>query len=74
MVDNQHRKIEGYRELTEEEIALMNEVKELNKQCLDMIEKLQTYPTLLHRDLTISKVNIQQGFMWMIRAIAKPGV
>ena len=31
-MDNQHRKISGYRELSKEEIALMNEVKALGVQ------------------------------------------
>ena len=26
-MDNQHRRIKGYRELTEDEIALMNQIK-----------------------------------------------
>ena len=28
MVDNQHKKITGYRDLTEQEIAIMNKMKE----------------------------------------------
>ena len=31
-MDNQHRKITGYRELTQDEINLMNEVKALGPQ------------------------------------------
>ena len=33
-MDNQHRKISGYRELTQEEVDLMNEAKRLEAQCL----------------------------------------
>ena len=31
-MDNQHRKIKGYRELNAEEIALMNKIKEMGVQ------------------------------------------
>lgn len=39
MVDNQHKKIKGYRDLSEAEIALMNEAKELAEQCGELIKK-----------------------------------
>lgn len=44
-MDNQHRKIKGYRELSEEEIALMNEIKTMGPHIQDMIEKVQGYLT-----------------------------
>lgn len=39
-MENQHRKIKGYRELTQEEIDLMNEIKMLGKKVGDLTEKL----------------------------------
>lgn len=39
-MENQHRKITGYRELNAEEIALMNEVKELGPQIEAVILKV----------------------------------
>lgn len=42
-MDNQHQHIKGYRDLTAEEIALMNEGKALAEQCGAYIEKLRTY-------------------------------
>lgn len=41
MVDNQHKKIKGYRDLSEEEIALMNEAKELAQNVGKFCEKLE---------------------------------
>lgn len=42
----QQPKITGYRQLTEEEVALMNEAKALAEQCGALIEKLRNkYPT-----------------------------
>jgi len=71
MVDNQHKKIKGYRDLTEGEIALMNEVKELAAQCGDLIEKISKIDVDT-RWLAIGKTDLQKGFMAVVRSIAKP--
>ena len=39
-MENQHRKISGYRELTQEEICLMNEVKDMEASCLALHEQV----------------------------------
>jgi len=42
-MDNQHQHIKGYRDLTPDEIALMNEGKALAEQCGQYVEKLRNY-------------------------------
>lgn len=42
-MENQHRKIKGYRELSQLEIDLMNEVKELGGKFETLIEKIETH-------------------------------
>jgi hypothetical protein len=42
-MDNQHRKIAGYRELSQAEIDLMNEIKALGPQLQAMAEKIDWY-------------------------------
>ncbi len=44
-MENQHRKITGYRELTEQEILMMNGVKHLGKKLDVMISQLEEYRT-----------------------------
>lgn len=39
-MDNQHRKISGYRELTQEEVDLMNEIKAQGAVLMDLQSKL----------------------------------
>jgi len=39
-MENQHRKISGYRDLSEDEIALMNEIKALGPQLDAVVEKV----------------------------------
>lgn len=71
-MDNQHRKITGYRELSAEEIALMNEVKAMGAQLGQLIEKLRENPDVDKRWVSIAKTDLQQGIMAAVRSIAKP--
>lgn len=42
-MENQHRKISGYRELTQEEIDLMNEIKALGPQIEIVVNKVRDH-------------------------------
>lgn len=69
---DQHEKIKGYRDLTQEEIDLMNEGKALAEKCGEFIAKLEQIKTNDKRCVALGKTNLQQGFMWAIRSIAQP--
>lgn len=71
-MDNQHKKITGYRDLSQAEIDAMNEGKALAAQVGAWIEKLQATEGLDQRAVALGKTNLQQGFMWAIRGIAQP--
>jgi len=71
-MDNQHQKIQGYRDLSQEEIDLINEGKALAQQCGDFIAKLEAIESTDKRNVALGKTNLQQGFMWSIRAVAQP--
>lgn len=44
-MENQHRKIKGYRELTQEEIDLMNEIKAMGEKLEQLTDKVDHYLT-----------------------------
>lgn len=71
-MDNQHKFIKGYRDLTESEIAAMNEVKELGSQLETMVIKMQANKELDQRWVEAGKMQLQQGIMALVRSIAKP--
>lgn len=75
-MENQHRKIEGYRELNQCEIDRMNEVKILAERCRHLIELWEKHVTGMdapdQRWLAIGKTDLQKGFMAIIRSVAKP--
>lgn len=77
-MDNQNKKITGYRDLTQEEIDFMNESKALAVQVGSFIEKLEK-ANVDKGDvvadvnwLCIAKTDLQKGFMSLTRSIAKP--
>lgn len=45
-MENQHRKISGYRELTQEEIDLMNEIKAFGPQLEALCDKVKDHINL----------------------------
>lgn len=69
---DQHKLIKGYRDLTESEIAAMNEVKDLGSQLENMINKMETNEELDQRWVEAGKLQLQQGIMALVRSIAKP--
>lgn len=71
-MENQHKKIKGYRDLTQEEIDLMNEVKSKGAELGELFEKLEAMPDLDKRWLAIGKTDLQKGLMATTRAIAQP--
>ena len=72
MVDNQHQKITGYRDLTEAEIALMNEGKALAEQVGAFVHSLMGASNLDQRWIAIGATDLQTGFMALIRGIDRP--
>ena len=71
-MDNQHKKIKGYRDLSQDEIDLMNEGKELAEKVGGFILKLQKDESTDKRWTSIAKTDLQTGFMAAIRSIAQP--
>lgn len=70
-MENQHRKIKGYRELNATEIALMNKIKEHGVELGELIDALSGADAD-GRWLAIGKTDLQTGLMALTRSIAKP--
>lgn len=71
-MDNQHRKIKGYRELNQEEIDAMNEVKVMGIKLSELVEKLENNKDLDQRWIESGKTDLQKGLMALTRSIARP--
>lgn len=81
-MENQHRQIKGYRDLSEGEIADMNEIKEMAARVGVLVEKLRESAKKSgseessrgadQRWVSIGATDLQTGFMALTRSIAKP--
>tara|TARA_R110002049_G_scaffold281333_1_gene460824 strand:- start:1705 stop:1971 length:267 start_codon:yes stop_codon:yes gene_type:complete len=85
-MENQHRKIKGYRELSQEEIYLMNRIKDKGAEIEQLVKQVQQlnsstddedFAELVRRSeaflwSAIAKTDIQTGIMALTRAVAKP--
>lgn len=71
-MDNQHRQIKGYRELTQEEIDLMNEIKQQGVALGELVAKLRATEGLDQRWVSIGATDLQTGLMAPTRAVAQP--
>ena len=72
---DQHKKIKGYRDLSAEEIELMNEIKEKAEEIRVLIDKIEKLKSPIAPDkwwVHEGKMGLQKGFMYLIRSIAKP--
>jgi len=71
-MDNQHRIIKGYRELNQQEIDLMNEIKANGEVLRVLVNKLRNTPGLDQRWVAIGQTDLQTGIMALVRAVAQP--
>ena len=79
---DQHKKITGYRDLSQNEINLINEVKAHDEKTQELINRVlcmraenKEEVTKIQmcesgRCFTLAKTNLQQGSMWLTRGIA----
>lgn len=73
MVDNQHKKISGYRDLSEAEIADMNAIKRLEAVFNGLIDRLRERgDTINQNQVTLAAQHGEDAFMHAVRAIAQP--
>lgn len=71
-MENQHRQIKGYRELSQEEINAMNNIKSYGENLKALIEELKTISDIDQRWVSISETHLQQGIMAAVRSVARP--
>jgi hypothetical protein len=65
-------KITGYRQLTEGEAALMNEIKKRGVELGELVEQLRATEGLDQRWISIGATDLQTGLMALTRSVARP--
>ncbi len=65
-------KITGYRQLTEEEAALMNQIKQKGVELEQLVQQLRLNTELDQRWISIGVTDLQRGLMALTRGVARP--
>ena len=71
-MDNQHKLIKGYRDLSQAEIDLMNKIKAHGVQFGFLIDELNAMESTDKRWIAIARTDFQTGLMAAVRSVAKP--
>jgi len=69
---DQHEKIKGYRDLSQDEINTMNTIKEAGESLSKIIKAVELLEGVDHRWVAIAKTDLQKGIMALVRSVAKP--
>lgn len=72
MVDNQHKQISGYRDLTQHEIDAMNSIKAAERDIARLWRQISELPNVDRRDMALAKTYLEDGFSRFVRAVARP--
>lgn len=64
--------LNGYRKLTEEEVKLANEIKNMGSYIELLVDKLRANPALDQRWVSEGRTDLQKGLMSLTRAVTKP--
>lgn len=73
-MDNQHRQIKGYRELSQAEVDLMNTIKAKGAELGDLVQQLRSTEGLDQRWVSVGATDLQTGLMALTRAVAQPAL
>lgn len=71
-MENQHKKTIGYRDLTQDEINVMNMIKEKGEEIEVLVNNLNQIKGIDKRWVSIGTTDLQTGMMALVRSVAKP--
>ena len=71
-MDNQHKQISGYRDLSQAEIDHMNLVKQCEAAVGSVWREVLDLPEVDKRWANIARTHFEEGFSALVRSIAKP--
>lgn len=76
-MENQHKKIIGYRDLNKNEIDLINAIKCQGQQIGHLIKEMRLHVEIIGSEIdpdwiNIGETDLKKGIMALVRAVAKP--
>jgi hypothetical protein len=73
MAEHKGLPVSGYLPQTGDKVAVVNANKELEERCIRAAEAIRDAEGMDGRMAALAITNIQQGFMWLNRAVFQPG-
>lgn len=70
-MENQHREMRGYRDLTQAEIDQINTIKDNEAKLADLWFTIG-YGDVDGREMSLARTHFEQAFMHFVKAIARP--
>lgn len=64
--------VKGYRDLTQAEVELINEIKGVGEQLGELVAKVRATDGVDQRWASIGCTDLQTGLMALVRAVAQP--
>ena len=64
--------VSGYRQLSAEELALINATKDRQREVADWWAKVATTPGVDPRSVAIARTHFEEGFSALVKSIARP--
>lgn len=71
-MDNQHKQISGYRDLTQEDIDLINALKTWEASWNRVVDQLRADPDIDQRCVAIAATHVEIGVMFAVKSVAQP--
>lgn len=72
-MESQHQKISGYRDLSQAEIDLMNDIKAFEAKWNGLIDRLKNMGSAAdQRNVALAATEGETAFMRAVRAVAQP--
>ena len=71
-MDNQHKMIRGYRDLTQDDIARMNGIKVACARVRAQLDAMAGDAGIDQRARAIAVTKLEETEMWSVRAVAQP--
>lgn len=72
VVDDQHRRIRGYRDLSSDELAVMNELKSAEVEVANLWRRVRDDAGGDPRWLDVARLHLQEAFTALVRSVARP--
>lgn len=71
-MENQHRLVKGYNDLSQSEIDAINSIKLAEQDIGQLFQQIKAMPGVDQRAMVLAKTGLQEAFHWFVRAVAKP--